>query len=194
MDVAHYISGKLIPEAYLQVHSRGATCEIRCCIHNPSDHSLKEAGRVWRPCFGRVDRRCSHGILHPDPDDLWFKRNGEGWEDPDIAAELRLDHDCDGCCVANKPAEGDHFMLPAKYSPGWARSVPGFDIVTIAREEFRIWKYQAVYVTYLKSFSRHWSWNTVYPEDDASDESKWDLSKGWWEVHQDAAVIYHPPS
>jgi hypothetical protein len=61
-----------------------------CCIHNPSNHPLRNSSQVWRPDKGIVERICPHGIGHPDPDDV----------------KVRFDryarvHGCDGCCHAS---------------------------------------------------------------------------------------------
>ena len=56
-----------------------------CCIHNPSDHPLREFPRYWRADRGMMERICPHGIGHPDPDDI----------NPDTV------HGCDGCCVVD---------------------------------------------------------------------------------------------
>ena len=55
---------------------------IPCSIHSPSDHSMKDWPQHWRFDRGIMERICSHGVGHPDPD------------------ELRGDsvHGCDGCC------------------------------------------------------------------------------------------------
>ena len=75
------------------VHPSTVCIGENCCIHNPSDHPLKDA-----PMFLRMDRsplverHCVHGIGHPDPDSLayierkWPNRTAEGV------------HGCDGCC------------------------------------------------------------------------------------------------
>jgi hypothetical protein len=77
----------------LNVHRR-EYCEGRhCSIHNPSDHPLKDAPRIWRSDKGMMERRCKDGIDHPDPDDLAFKRR-TGHHNVRVLAE----HGCDGCC------------------------------------------------------------------------------------------------
>lgn len=61
-----------------------------CPIHNVTDHPMKK----WRQRFttSGMARVCSHGIMHPDPDDTYLK--------PDHV-DLNGDK-CDGCC---DPAE-----------------------------------------------------------------------------------------
>lgn len=65
-----------------------------CCIHNPSDHHMRNWPQYWRDDTKVMERTCEHGIGHPDPDHLTYKRQF-----------LRLDerewdsiHGCDGCC------------------------------------------------------------------------------------------------
>lgn len=65
-----------------------------CCIHNPSDHHMKDWPTHWRDDIGLMERICPHGIGHPDPDDLAFKRRKMGEE----AASYFGIHGCDGCC------------------------------------------------------------------------------------------------
>ena len=58
-----------------------------CCIHNPSNHHMLTWKQVFRPTSRVMERLCSHGIAHPDPDDPKSK-------------EVR--HACDGCCQGPK--------------------------------------------------------------------------------------------
>lgn len=66
-----------------------------CCIHNPSDHPLRDAPMVIRmDKQALVERTCEHGIGHPDPDSLayFIRETGD-------AARYDLGiHGCDGCC------------------------------------------------------------------------------------------------
>lgn len=57
-----------------------------CCIHRPSQHHMVTWRQHWRGDVGKMERLCSHGVGHPDPDDLYET----------------LIHGCDGCC---KPPE-----------------------------------------------------------------------------------------
>lgn len=61
----------------------------RCPIHNPGKHGMTEWPMILRET-ALIERRCVHGIGHPDPDSLrWMNANmGEGWGI----------HGCDGCC------------------------------------------------------------------------------------------------
>lgn len=61
-----------------------------CVLHNPSDHHMRDWKLLWRDDRHMMERICSHGVGHPDPDDLaWHIRNGR---------EYQGVHGCDGCC------------------------------------------------------------------------------------------------
>ena len=57
---------------WVAVHNK-EDCSGNCCIHNPSDHSMKHFPTHWRDDRGFTERICTHGVGHPDPDDLAFK-------------------------------------------------------------------------------------------------------------------------
>lgn len=78
----------------LRTHRADACTGEHCCIHNPSDHPLKDADLNWRADRGLMERLCSHGVGHPDPDDIEFKRRTRG----DQYADAEAIHGCDGCC------------------------------------------------------------------------------------------------
>jgi hypothetical protein len=42
--------------------------------------------QLWRGDKNMMERICSHGIGHPDPDEINLDKNGRGI------------HGCDGCC------------------------------------------------------------------------------------------------
>lgn len=61
-----------------------ALCEGRSCpVHHPSEHHMITWPQNWRNDRKMMERLCSHGIGHPDPDDL--------------GADLV--HGCDDCCA-----------------------------------------------------------------------------------------------
>jgi hypothetical protein len=72
----------------LETHDAEACAGEWCCLHNPSDHPLNRNALCWR---GHVmERICDHGIGHPDPDDLaWRRRTNQ---------PVHGVHGCDGCC------------------------------------------------------------------------------------------------
>lgn len=74
------------------VHSPDQCEGEYCCIHNPSDHSMKDFPTHWRADRGIMERICPHGVGHPDPDDMAFitRTRGEG--------HMEGVHGCDGCC------------------------------------------------------------------------------------------------
>jgi len=72
------------------VHSKGACAGEHCTIHNPSDHVMKDFKQLWRYDRGIMERVCTHGVGHPDPDETALK-GPNGWAE--------AVHGCDGCCV-----------------------------------------------------------------------------------------------
>lgn len=69
-----------------------ALCAGRgCSRHHPSDHHMRTWPKVWREYYGYSDRMCSHGVGHPDPDDVVHLQALGG---------ACTAHACDGCCVA----------------------------------------------------------------------------------------------
>lgn len=59
----------------------------QCTIHNLSNHSMRLFPQWWREDRGIMERICSHGIGHPDPDDYRCINN-----------KYERVHGCDGCC------------------------------------------------------------------------------------------------
>jgi hypothetical protein len=78
------------------VHNKEDCKGEYCCIHNPSDHHMKNWPLHWRADRNLMERICPHGIGHPDPDDLAFKKR--------CGSDMYIEsiHGCDGCC---KPHE-----------------------------------------------------------------------------------------
>lgn len=61
-----------------------------CVIHRPSDHHMRGWRLNWRDDIQLMERVCSHGVGHPDPDQLaWERASGRDWG--------RV-HGCDSCC------------------------------------------------------------------------------------------------
>jgi len=69
-----------------------------CCIHDPSDHHMRDWPRYWRDDRTMIERICPHGIGHPDPDDLFYQQS-EGLRLGHPISWLGI-HGCDGCCHA----------------------------------------------------------------------------------------------
>ena len=78
----------------LAVHERNS-CTGSCSIHSPSMHGMRKFKRLWRPDRALMERICPHGVGHPDPDDIEFKRRTKGSK----FAETEFVHGCDGCCL-----------------------------------------------------------------------------------------------
>lgn len=71
-------------------HPAGKCKGRPCCIHNPSDHHMRDWPLNYRPDKGQMERICPHGVGHPDPDDAAY------WES--IGKGHMNIHGCDGCC------------------------------------------------------------------------------------------------
>lgn len=72
------------------VHSPQLCAGDFCVVHNPSQHHMRSWPLNWRDDTGIFERLCTHGIGHPDPDQLpYFKKSG---------LEALAVHGCDGCC------------------------------------------------------------------------------------------------
>lgn len=66
------------------VHEHGQCRAGPCPIHNVSQHHMRDWPQIWRYDRKIMERICSHGVGHPDPDCQYAK------QDPI--------HGCDGCC------------------------------------------------------------------------------------------------
>jgi hypothetical protein len=94
VDAAEPMFGAQIGLTIVRVHVQNQCHGQRCCIHNPSEHHMRTWRQNWRDDRGLMERICPHGIGHPDPDDIDFKRRTLGEEFADGEAV----HGCDGCC------------------------------------------------------------------------------------------------
>ena len=79
----------------LSVHNKEDCKGGSCVIHNPSNHSMKDFPTYWRQDRYLMERICSHGVGHPDPDDLDFKERLGGIL---VKRDYSI-HGCDGCCI-----------------------------------------------------------------------------------------------
>jgi len=59
-----------------------------CTIHNRTDHHMRSFKQFYRFGRGIMERICSHGVGHPDPDDIRIINKADDGV-----------HDCDGCCI-----------------------------------------------------------------------------------------------
>lgn len=57
-----------------------------CTLHNRSDHAMRSFRQQWRADRQLMERICSHGVGHPDPDEI------------DLEVDAKGVHGCDGCC------------------------------------------------------------------------------------------------
>lgn len=79
----------------LQTHHPSRCVGHFCSIHNTSDHPLRDAPQLWDPRFKSIYRMCTHGNVHPDPDDFAFKvRSGFSA----LTLAFIGAHTCDDCC------------------------------------------------------------------------------------------------
>jgi len=68
---------------YIWCHDELSCRGEYCTLHNRSDHHMRGMKQNWRGDLGYIERICTHGIGHPDPDEIF----------PDAV------HGCDGCCM-----------------------------------------------------------------------------------------------
>ena len=78
----------------LITHNPSACKGQFCCIHNPSNHLMRDFRTYWRYDRNLMERLCIHGVGHPDPDQIAFIERTQGKK----MAELEEIHGCDGCC------------------------------------------------------------------------------------------------
>lgn len=94
INIAEPTFGIQVGKRALQVHSPDKCAGGICCIHNPSDHHMKSWEMNWRGDRGIMERLCTHGVGHPDPDDLLMR-----------TSDSYGVHGCDGCCRPDTPKE-----------------------------------------------------------------------------------------
>lgn len=73
----------------VRTHVFGSCLGEHCTLHNRSDHVMRSFPQNWREDRMLMERVCSHGVGHPDPDDIALVG-------PDGA--VAGVHGCDGCC------------------------------------------------------------------------------------------------
>jgi hypothetical protein len=95
VDVAGPMSGQQLGKKLIQIHADTKCKGDSCPFHNPSKHHM----RYWKTNVrldrsSLVERICSHGVGHPDPDSVaYFVRAG---------IKYMGVHGCDGCCDPNQ--------------------------------------------------------------------------------------------
>ena len=71
----------------LSAHDAGKCNGDICTLHKRTNHHMRSFPQHWRSDRGIMERICTHGVGHPDPDD-WKCMN----------SEYERIHGCDGCC------------------------------------------------------------------------------------------------
>lgn len=79
----------------LVTHSPDACKGTFCCVHNPSNHHMRDWPQHYRVDRGITERICPCGVGHPDPD-LPYHKDSYMWV-----------HGCCGHCDPN-------FVAPSK--------------------------------------------------------------------------------
>lgn len=80
----------------ISIHNPTQCAGRPCVFHNPSDHALSKAKVSYNESLHRVERVCSHGIHHPDVDEVVKVYDGFGETE---ALKFAKHNDCDGCCL-----------------------------------------------------------------------------------------------
>lgn len=80
----------------LRTHEPDQCAGPVCCIHNPSDHPLRDAPADWW-AYGLLLRICPHNLSHPDPDSLDYLRDECRFMLVEAVSSSHIDR-CDGCC------------------------------------------------------------------------------------------------
>ena len=85
----------------IRVHTKDKCEGNHCVIHNPSDHIMRDFPTHWRDDRNMMERICHHGVGHPDPDDLAYKKDNNLPDSNGI-------HGCCGCCTEGEYSEDIH--------------------------------------------------------------------------------------
>lgn len=97
VDIAQFTNTIALVHTYLN-------CATPCAIHDPSDHHMRNLPVFYRSDRNIVERCCSDGVWHPDPDQV------TRWQETLSHAEAvaQSTHGCckNRCCEA-PPTEGD---------------------------------------------------------------------------------------
>ena len=87
----------------LMAHSPDRCGGENCALHNRSDHKMRTFMQHWRDDRGLMERICTHGVGHPDPDqwDYLVKRYGEQ------TASSEFVHGCcwEHCCATRNDSQ-----------------------------------------------------------------------------------------
>lgn len=101
-----------------RVHEEEWDCAIYgCAIHSPTNHPLVDAKQLMRVDKNYlIERICTHGIGHPDPDSANFLEKS-GY------SKAIWVHGCDGCC---QDTMVESTTTPGKPPSGWGPHVHEF--------------------------------------------------------------------
>jgi hypothetical protein len=99
---ADLVRHELVGGEIIRCHTPEQCAGETCCIHNPSDHHMKNWPQHWRADRGIMERICPHGVGHPDPDDLT--------ED--------TVHGCDSCCNPGRRHDENDYPLTSSLPKG----------------------------------------------------------------------------
>jgi len=75
------------------IHKKTDCAGRPCAIHRPSKHSMRGFPTHFRFDRYLMERICTHGVGHPDPDDVAYQQEAMPKRAPGV-------HGCDGCCMA----------------------------------------------------------------------------------------------
>lgn len=120
-----------------------------CCIHNRTQHHMREWPQNWRQDRQLMERICPHGVGHPDPDHLTYLERTFGVE----RRNLEASHRCDGCCAprSEETATPDKAHEACIAMAAWWDGIPGqmknddprwqaATAVRLAREAIKAWR------------------------------------------------------
>lgn len=82
-------------EVVFNVHPKDKCAGTTCTIHKRTNHKMREFPQHWREDRNFMERVCTHGVGHPDPDQREFLVGRYGW----MTARGMFVHGCDGCCA-----------------------------------------------------------------------------------------------
>lgn len=101
-------------------------CQGRACVvHAPSGHHMADWPTVFRADRGITERLCPHGVGHPDPDDLAYRKSVAKWvvegDDGTVYAVCRNKR------IAQAAMDGIEYSITLKVSSTFDESVHGCD-------------------------------------------------------------------